>query len=138
MPTVTPPWTYSLQLPQDPRAPGIARHTLRAVLNAHSLARLAETAELLASELVTNALRHTDGPYGLRLGAVGQGRVRLGVWDTHPDLPVPFEGLPRRPEPYAEGGRGLCLVAHCADAWGATALPQGGKLLWVELGGGRA
>ncbi|MGW0703718.1 ATP-binding protein [Streptomyces sp. NPDC002867] len=136
MTTVAPPWTYALQLPQDARAPGIARHTLRAVLHAHRLGALVEIAELLASELVTNALRHTDGPYGLRLRAPERGRLRLGVWDTCPDIPAPFEGLPRRPAPDAEGGRGLCLVAACADAWGATALPRGGKLLWVELGGG--
>jgi anti-sigma regulatory factor (Ser/Thr protein kinase) len=137
MTTVAPPWTYALQLPQDPRAPGIARHILRAVLHAHHLAGLAETAELLASELVTNALVHTEGPYGLRLRAPEKGRLRLGVWDSNPDVPPPFEGLPRRPEPEAAGGRGLCLVAVCADAWGATRLPQGGKLLWVELGGAR-
>ncbi|ATW49313.1 ATP-binding protein [Streptomyces peucetius] len=135
--TVAAPWTYALQLPQDPRAPGIARHILRAVLHAHHLATLVETAELLASELVTNAFRHTDGPYGLRLRAPEVGRVRLGVWDTSPDIPPPFAGLPHRPAPDAERGRGLCLVAHCADTWGATALPQGGKLLWVELGGAR-
>ncbi|MEU0087914.1 ATP-binding protein [Streptomyces sp. NPDC006274] len=136
MTTVAPPWTYALQLPQDPRAPGIARHILRAVLHAHHLAGLAETAELLASELVTNALVHTEGPYGLRLRAPERGRLRLGVWDSNPDVPPPFEGLPRRPGPEAPGGRGLCLVAVCADAWGATRLPQG-KLLWVELGGAR-
>ncbi|MEU1891973.1 ATP-binding protein [Streptomyces pristinaespiralis] len=135
--TVSPPWTYSLQLPQDPRAPRIARHILGAVLRAHHLANLSETAELLVSELVTNAFQHTDGAYGLRLRSPERGRLRLGVWDTHPDIPPPFAGLPRRPAPEATGGRGLCLVAVCADAWGATALPQGGKLLWVELGGAR-
>ena len=53
--TVSPPWTYTLQLPQDPRAPGVARVTLRNVLRVHGMPELTEVAELLASELVTNA-----------------------------------------------------------------------------------
>ncbi|MGW2117230.1 ATP-binding protein [Streptomyces zhihengii] len=133
--TVSPSWAYALRLPQDPRAPGVARQALRAVLGAHRLGPLVDTAELLASELVTNALRHTDGPYGLRLTGPERGRLRLGVWDSSPEVPPPFAGLPRRAAPDDEGGRGLRIVAVCADAWGATALPQGGKLLWVELGG---
>ncbi|MEU1278768.1 ATP-binding protein [Streptomyces sp. NPDC005805] len=135
--TVSPPWTYALRLPQDPRAPGIARRSVRAVLGAHRLCGLVDTAELLVSELVTNAYRHTEGPYGMRLHTLGRGRLRVGVWDGCPDVPAPFEGLPRRPGPDAEGGRGLALVAVCADTWGATRLPHGGKLLWVELGGAR-
>lgn len=133
--TVSPSWAYALRLPQDPRAPGVARQVLRAVLGAHRLGALVDTAELVASELVTNALRHTDGPYGLRLAGPERGRLRLGVWDASPEVPAPFAGLPRRAAPDDEGGRGLRIVAVCADAWGATALPQGGKLLWVELGG---
>ncbi|MEN8650058.1 hypothetical protein ABCR94_05290 [Streptomyces sp. 21So2-11] len=37
MATVSPPWTYTLRLPHDPRAPGIARSTLRAVLRTHGV-----------------------------------------------------------------------------------------------------
>ncbi|WP_274560177.1 ATP-binding protein [Streptomyces spiramyceticus] len=138
MATVTPAWTYTLQLPHDPRAPGIARSTLRAVLRTHGMTRLTDTAELLASELVTNAHLHSTGPYALRLRATDPGRLRLGVWDSNPDIPAPFEGaLGGPPEDGAEGGRGLHLVQLCADSWGAypiaTGLPgQGGKLLWVE------
>ncbi|CAM5725948.1 Beta-galactosidase [Streptomyces alboniger] len=60
--TVSPPWAYTLHLPHDPHAPGIARATLRTVLDAHGLSSLAPTAERLASELLTNAHVHTAGP----------------------------------------------------------------------------
>ncbi|MGW0667364.1 ATP-binding protein [Streptomyces sp. NPDC002746] len=135
--TVAPPWTYTLQLPQDPRAPGVARHTLRQVLRTHGVPELIETAELLASELVTNAYQHSSGPYSLRMRDAGRGRVRLGVWDTDPRIPAPFRWSERAPAELAERGRGLYLVTLYAECWGAYpmrgGLPgQGGKLLWVE------
>ncbi|MEV6180831.1 ATP-binding protein [Streptomyces sp. NPDC052015] len=142
MPTVTPPWAYTLQLPRDPRAPGIARTTLRAVLAAHSLADLTPTAELLAAELLANAHLHTTGDYGLRLRAAHGGGLRIGVWDGDPRVPpgfVPADGvsLAVPPDGDAENGRGLHLVRACAERWGAAGL-GGGKLLWAECQGGEA
>ncbi|WP_406501275.1 ATP-binding protein [Streptomyces sp. NBC_01590] len=136
--TVSPPWTYTLQLPQDPRAPGVARATLRNVLRVHGMRELTETAELLASELVTNAYLYSSGPYSLRLRDAGRSRVRMSVWDTDPHIPAPFRWGAQAPEELAERGRGLYLVTLCAECWGAYSvraggLPgQGGKLLWVE------
>ncbi|MFB6871281.1 ATP-binding protein [Streptomyces sp. NPDC056323] len=134
--TVSPPWTYTLQLPQDPRAPGVARATLRNVLRVHGMRELTETAELLASELVTNAYLYSSGPYSLRLRDAGRSRVRMSVWDTDPHIPAPFRWI-KAPEELAERGRGLYLVTLYAECWGAYpmrgGLPgQGGKLLWVE------
>lgn len=131
--TVTPSWAYTLRLPHDPRAAGIARSTLRAVLRSHGMTRLTDTAELLASELVSNAYRHTYGPCALRLRATAPERVRIGVWDTSPDIPAPFGD---EPDPDAEGGRGLVLVRLCAERYGSYRLngAQRGKLLWVECG----
>ncbi|WP_329039464.1 ATP-binding protein [Streptomyces sp. NBC_00178] len=139
--TVSPPWAYTLQLPQDPRGPGIARATLRTVLVVHGIGDLVETAELLASELVTNAYRHSTGPYSLRLRGAGRNRVRVGVWDSNPEIPAPFRGgETHEPGVLEERGRGLRLVRQCADSWGAYpvrgGLPgQGGKVLWVECTG---
>ncbi|MGW2178176.1 ATP-binding protein [Streptomyces sp. NPDC001732] len=135
--TVSPPWTYTLQLPQDPRAPGVARATLRNVLRVHGMRELTEVAELLASELVTNAYLYSSGPYSLSLRDAGRSRVRLSVWDTDPHIPAPFCRNPRPPGELSERGRGLYLVTLYAECWGAhlvqTGLPgQGGKLLWVE------
>ncbi|MGH4029404.1 ATP-binding protein [Actinomycetota bacterium Odt1-20B] len=142
--TVSPPWAYTLQLPHDPRAPGIARATLRAVLSTYGLAELAPTAELLAAEMLTNAHTHTEGPYALRLRATAAEphRVRVAVWDSDPKIPPGFSGSPTPVQPgadMAEDGRGLHLVRACADAWGAYSLggaapAGGGKLMWAECG----
>ncbi|WP_327431079.1 ATP-binding protein [Streptomyces sp. NBC_01236] len=149
MVTVSPPksdasasWAYALQLLHDRLAPRIARATLRAVLAGHGMTQLADTAELLTSELVTNAYRHSTGNATLRLRALGGARLRLSVWDANPHIPPPFD---KRPGPLhsvpveADGGRGLFLVCHYADAWGGYPLGddlfgRGGKLLWCELG----
>ncbi|MGW2746738.1 ATP-binding protein [Streptomyces sp. NPDC001450] len=152
MPTVSPPWTYTLQLPHDPRAPGIARATLRTVLAAHDLSALTPTAELLAAELLTNAHLHTTGPYALRLLGSEPGRLRIAVWDTDPRVPPGFTkdkdedkgkgettSVAVAPDD-AETGRGLQLVRACADSWGVSVLRElgaskGGKLLWADCRG---
>jgi len=129
MATVTPPWAYTLHLPHDPHAPGIARATLRTVLAAHGLA------ELLASELLTNAHLHTADPYALRLRAMETGRLRLAVWDSDPKIPPAFDTLGPQPVENAENGRGLHIVRECAEAWGAYVMEDAvcvGKLMWAE------
>jgi anti-sigma regulatory factor (Ser/Thr protein kinase) len=138
-----PTWAYALHLPHDARAARIARATLRTVLSEHHLTQLQDTAELLTSELVTNAYRHSVGPATLRLRGLSRGRLRVSVWDTNPYIPPPFDKRPTplRPVPAgaeADGGRGLFLVCHYADTWGGYPLGddlfgQGGKLLWCEL-----
>ncbi|MFI1955035.1 ATP-binding protein [Streptomyces xinghaiensis] len=147
--TVAPDWAYALQLPHDPRAPRIARTTLRAVLDGHGLDDLADTAELLASEMVTNAYRHTGGPSSMRLRGLPDGRLRITVRDTDPTVPPPFDKPPCPGagtgadvvDVEAENGRGLHLVRLWADNWGSCLLGDGdhpwpgprGKLLWIEL-----
>ncbi|WP_149827728.1 ATP-binding protein [Streptomyces tailanensis] len=156
-PSPIPAWYYALHLPHDPRAPRIARMTSRAVLSAYGLGELIDTAELLASELVTNAYRHTNGPAALRLrgldGLDGEPRngVRITVWDTDPHVPSPFDkplarrgalrpvpGRAEQPDESSVGGRGLLLVHEWADRWGGHRLGDdlfgcGGKALWFEL-----
>ncbi|MFH8463999.1 ATP-binding protein [Streptomyces sp. NPDC017991] len=151
MVTVAPPdtWTYALRLPHDPRAARVARMTVRAALHGHGMAETLDVVELLTSELVTNAYRHTRGPASLRLTALGDGRLRVGVWDSSPHIPAPFDeppgsrgvqSTPIKPAPAgAESGRGLFLVQQCATSWGGWSLGSGllgrgaGKLLWFEV-----
>ncbi|MFD7970046.1 ATP-binding protein [Streptomyces clavifer] len=128
------PWSYELSFPRDPRGPRIARTTLRAVLDAHQLTELSYRAELLASELTTNSVRHTRGPAGVRL----QWRhpvLRVSVWDLSPDLPKPHAPAVG---PDAEAGRGLTILELVADRWGSCAIGEGelgsgGKIIWFEL-----
>lgn len=125
-------WDYSLQIPHDLRGAGIARCTLRAVLTAYGLAPMIEVAQLVAAELVANALEHSTGPVSLRLHWQGR-KLRLGVWDTSPDKP---EFLTVTDE--AERGRGMWLITGLAAAWGCYLLgeePFGltGKFVWADI-----
>ncbi|MGW1745003.1 ATP-binding protein [Streptomyces sp. NPDC002092] len=128
------PWEYSLHIPNDPRAVTVCRRTLRLILTLHGLITLADTAELLAAELVSNAVLHTKGPAALRLRWSPPGTLRLGAWDADPEPPEPPRPLDRLAD--AENGRGLALVRACADVWGWQ--PQSrngsrGKYVWCEL-----
>ncbi|MFC8421563.1 ATP-binding protein [Streptomyces sp. NPDC057236] len=101
----------------------------------HGLIRLVDVAELLATELVSNAVRHTKGPAGLRAHWSPPGTLRIGAWDADPRPPEP----PRQFEDEVEDGRGLALVRACADVWGwQPPARQGsrGKYVWCEVSAG--
>lgn len=84
---------------------------------------------LVASELVTNAVRHGDGDVELRIDVDGD-RVRLEVLDDgHVKVEVPHVA----PAPTAIGGRGLQLVRDISRRWGSGFDPAGRTLVWAEL-----
>ncbi|MGA5700805.1 SpoIIE family protein phosphatase [Peterkaempfera bronchialis] len=121
-------WT----LPAEPSAVSRARRLTRAALTEWHLEPLGDTAELLASELVTNAVRYAGAPIGLRL-TVGDDTLVVEVSD-----PVPEPPTERRAEGTDEGGRGLELVRRLALRWGTRSEGRG-KVVWLELplpGGG--
>ncbi|MEU0033364.1 MULTISPECIES: ATP-binding protein [unclassified Streptomyces] len=127
-------WEYTLTIPNDLRAVTVSRRTLRLILTAHGLIRLVDVAELLASELVSNAVRHTKGPAALRVRWAPPGTLRLGAWDANPEPPEPPRSLDRFAE--REEGRGLALVQACSDLWGWQPLSRfgnRGKYVWCEL-----
>ncbi|MFI1410698.1 ATP-binding protein [Streptomyces sp. NPDC020707] len=128
------PWEYTLSIPNDPRAVTVCRRTLRLILTIHGLIRLTDTAELLATELISNAVCHAKGPAALRL-RWRDGVLRIGAWDGDPDPPRPTAAFADVAE--SESGRGLALVQACADVWGWYPLPRngsGGKYVWCDLG----
>ncbi|MET9449279.1 ATP-binding protein [Streptomyces cinerochromogenes] len=128
-------WDYTLHIPNDLRAVTVSRGTLRLILTLHGLAGLADTAELLATELVSNAVQHTKGPAALRVRRTPEGVVWIGAWDTDPAPPDPPRPLDQVAE--LEGGRGLGLVKACADYWGwqpSARFGDRGKYVWCELG----
>jgi anti-sigma regulatory factor (Ser/Thr protein kinase) len=133
------PWHYELHFPRDPRGPGVARVALRAVLRAHGLGELVDRAELLTSELATNAVRHTGGPASVRLQWLHP-VLRVSVYDTCPDLPPAPGNGPASAATLADGGRGLLILDMLADRWGGCAIgagpwgEEGGKAVWFELG----
>jgi CheY-like chemotaxis protein len=88
---------------------------------------VADDAELVASELVTNALIHAGTVCDLGLG-LSETTLRLHVIDGGAEAPAPREA---RGED--EQGRGLLLVSLLCTAWGTEPLPGGGKVVWAEL-----
>ncbi|MFE2542655.1 ATP-binding protein [Actinacidiphila glaucinigra] len=105
---------------------GRARGLVRAQAGGWGLGDLADTLELLVSELVTNALRHARGPVRLNLRVQGA-FLRCEVEDINPRTPVR-----RVADGEAEGGRGIEILALLSDAWG-TDRTATGKTTWFEL-----
>ncbi|WP_078629517.1 ATP-binding protein [Streptomyces sp. 142MFCol3.1] len=119
-------WDASWPLQRDPTSVRRARKLVIAQLETWNMTEPADTAELLVSEVVTNALRHTRGPLRLNLQVRGS-RLRCEVEDTDPSGPVR-----RFVDVDAEGGRGLELLDLLTDAWG-TSDTATGKTMWFEL-----
>ncbi|EMF50819.1 MULTISPECIES: ATP-binding protein [Streptomyces] len=126
------PWEYVLHIPHDPRAVTVSRRTLRLILTAHGLAALLDPAELLATELIANAVLHTKGPAALRVRWSGD-TLWIGAWDADPQPPEPPDNVAK---PEMETGRGLALVRACTDIWGwqpSSRFGHSGKYVWCEL-----
>ncbi|MFH8597134.1 SpoIIE family protein phosphatase [Streptomyces rimosus] len=102
------------------------RRFLAEHLHRWHLAPLADTALLLASELMTNAVRHAPGPLAVELWYSAR---ELGVEVTGRSTPRPCARLADVNE---ESGRGLLLVEALADAWG-TRPTADGKTVWFTL-----
>jgi serine phosphatase RsbU (regulator of sigma subunit)/anti-sigma regulatory factor (Ser/Thr protein kinase) len=114
-------WT----LPSELTSASRARSLIRRPLKRWGLTELVPTAELLVSELVTNAVRYAQGKIGLRL-VLEHGLV-IEVLDDSAALP-----RLRHPDDSDERGRGLQVVSQLAQRWGARrAVP--GKVVWCEL-----
>ncbi|MFM9371397.1 ATP-binding protein [Streptomyces sp. Da 82-17] len=114
----------------DLRAVSEVRRALRELLLHWGKPGCADVAELLTSEIVTNALVHTDDD-AVFTATVREHRLRVEVRDFVTRRPTPRV-------PHADdgtGGRGLLLVQSLADSWGVRT-QDGGKAVWFELDGG--
>ncbi|MEU4209702.1 ATP-binding protein [Streptomyces sp. NPDC026206] len=130
------PFEYRLHVPHNPRAVRVARATLRAALIAHGLGELAGRAELLAAEMLTNAITHTTGDAELRLCWSQWGVLRMTVWDTSPR--PPDTRAVHAYDPSSESGRGLRLLQMLADRWDSYILRRdlfdgASKAVWCEI-----
>jgi anti-sigma regulatory factor (Ser/Thr protein kinase) len=123
------PFLRQVTLPAARRSPGVARQVARDALGCWQLTHLADTATLLISELVTNAVLHArTGGAGLALQLEVHGTwLRIEVRDG--DLRGP---KPRTPALFDESGFGFVLVDALADRWGVLETPDG-KAVWAEL-----
>jgi serine/threonine-protein kinase RsbW len=106
-------------LPNDPEQVGITRCLVRAVLEYRGLGDYAPDAEIIASELVTNAIQHASsadpvGMVGVTLMRVGDGEaIRVVVTDSSPIPPIQ-----RETKAGSEYGRGLQIVEALSARWG--------------------
>jgi anti-sigma regulatory factor (Ser/Thr protein kinase) len=126
-----------------PTAPGVARAQVEVALRQWGLLDLIDTAQLVASELTTNAVTASTH-HATRQPRYIQGHmmqvcidvftnrsdVRLEVWDQSPALPKVAV-----PEDTAEGGRGLCIVAAMTRHLGWTKPDaRGWKCVYAVIG----
>jgi len=122
-----------LDLGAVPTAPGCARAWTREILWEWGAAELAEAAELVASELVTNSVNACAGldQAGIRLVlTLDRGELAILVRDSHPGVP-----LAAQPSAEDEGGRGLLIVEHFSDRCGWYPLEDAtpAKVTWAVL-----
>jgi anti-sigma regulatory factor (Ser/Thr protein kinase) len=118
-------WIATLPLSADISVVRKARAFTRATLAGWGLTTLSEFAELLVSELVSNALLHAGTPTQLRLFRDRMLTVEVADTDGH---------APRlhRASEEDEGGRGIHLVNELAHRWGSRTT-RDGKVVWLEL-----
>lgn len=125
-----PPAVVMKTWPHSARSVSEARHFLVRHLDAWGLPHLADAAEVVVSELVTNAVRHAGSPpgrlIGTRIERLASG-VRIEVHDAS-------EHKPERQEVHtdSESGRGLVLVDLLTGGhWGVSVREGPGKTVWA-------
>jgi anti-sigma regulatory factor (Ser/Thr protein kinase) len=121
--------TNPLTLGPIPSTPRTARASVVAQLSAWQRADLADVAEAVVSELVTNAVQASERaatPVALRMILTTRS-VFVEVFDSAPGCPAP-----REPDLAAEFGRGLRIVTALAADFGWNPTPTG-KIVWAEI-----
>ncbi|MER5379941.1 SpoIIE family protein phosphatase [Streptomyces sp. NPDC002688] len=113
-------------IPADPALVAPIRKQVADQLEVWELTGATFTAELVVSELVTNAIRYGESPIRLRLIHDDETLI-CEVSDSSHTAPHL-----RRAKTFDEGGRGLLLVAQLTQRWGSRHTPEG-KTIWAEL-----
>lgn len=131
-----------VELEASPKAPFRARQHAKGALVEWQLSpEIIDTAELLVSELITNAITVSGRQFGqtpypgtasiecvsLTLRRLPD-RVVIEVFDNDPNPPIPADV-----DPESESGRGLMLVQALSKEWGHFSPPTGGKIVYCVL-----
>jgi anti-sigma regulatory factor (Ser/Thr protein kinase) len=124
-----------------PSLAGQARTLIEFRLIAWGLPQLVDSATLVMTELVANAVEAApDGQVSIRAVRDGGG-VLISVWDSSPERPQPrqvkeleLQDLDLSPENFDDnGGNGLALVIALATETGFSPTPPTGKWVWARL-----
>ncbi|MFI1096895.1 ATP-binding protein [Streptomyces sp. NPDC020917] len=132
----------ALRFDATPSSVTRTRSFLRSTLTGWQMQELVDDATAIAAELVANAVTHALRPAAapplppepsawialLRMDHA----VVCAVADPSPDLPAMAE-----PEPFAESGRGLHIVAELSETWGHSRAEAAGKTVWARLASAR-
>ncbi|MFI6979737.1 ATP-binding protein [Embleya sp. NPDC050154] len=123
------PLLLSLRLTATVEAVPRARHALRRVLGERVPDAPVDTLELLLSELVTNAVKHSVRGHTVAVAILRrENSIRIAVVDNDPALPEPGDAV----DLLDEHGRGLLLVDAMAEEWGSYPVPDG-KVVWCDV-----
>ena len=117
----------SRSFPAQPASVPTARRFVRTTLAELGLSTAWDAAELLVSEVVTNAVLHARTEFRVQVLRDGD-LVRVSVHDRSPVVP-----RPRTFGTDSTTGRGMRLVATLAVAWGVERHAAGGKAVWFEV-----
>lgn len=117
-----------LDFESDPALVRLVRSFVARTLRQWELDTLVNDAQLLASELASNAVLHARTEIRLTLRSDGAGWLRVEVQDHNSRMPTQLAFTDD-----ATSGRGLAIVERVAASWG-VARDGDGKTVWAELG----
>jgi anti-sigma regulatory factor (Ser/Thr protein kinase) len=130
------PFQTHLELAALPTAPACARGHVRSVALEWGMRGLSDSAELLVSELITNAVHASDGLKDQAIVPVihlwltaDQASMVIQVWDRNDEMPVRLASGPGE-----ESGRGLMIIDALSYDWGCYREADG-KVVWASLSG---
>jgi anti-sigma regulatory factor (Ser/Thr protein kinase) len=123
--TVT--WSHQTHWPPAPHHVADARRFVVHCLHEEGLGALADPAALVVSELATNAVKHAQSWFEVRV-ARHEDHLVLEVHDESDTFPSMTDG-----RTLATGGRGLHLVDALSHDWGVQPQPLGGKCVWATF-----
>lgn len=121
-------WSFAATLPDMLASATLARHLVGQLLEPTASKEEQHTAELLTTELVSNALAHTSDGCELRLTCDLESLLRVEVADDGDDTPAVASA-----DVTGSHGRGLHIVDGLADRWGVEPGATAGKIVWFEL-----
>ncbi|MFD7738092.1 ATP-binding protein [Kitasatospora sp. NPDC059800] len=132
-----PPLEFKALLPYEPESAGKARGLVEGALRSWELDALIDTAVLITSELMTNAIQTAcQRLITLAIARTDGSLIRISVTDGSCYPPVFIDSGPANAAQVPPRGRGLLVVDRLSKRWGLEVAARG-KTVWAELHVGR-